>query len=123
MEKKILVVDDNPDVIYSIKEGLKNIAPSLQIIGVESGQECLDSIGEMMPDLILMDIMMPGLDGWEVVARLKSNDATSSIPIIFLTGKTDDLSKSMGLLTSQDYLEKPFEPQDLMDRINGVFSQ
>jgi DNA-binding response OmpR family regulator len=75
------------------------------------------------PDVILMDIMMPEMDGWDVVAKMKTNKDLSKIPIIYLTGKTDDLSKGMGSLTSEDYIEKPFDPQDLRSRIFLVMTR
>ncbi len=117
MDVKILVVDDNPDVLYTVKDGLETIEPSFKVSCVESGQECLDTINEINPDIVLIDIMMPGMDGWEVVGRLKADDMTAKIPIIYLTGKTDDVTRNMSSLTSADFIEKPFDTQDLKERI------
>jgi len=122
-KKTIMVVDDNPDLIYSVKEGLGSVAKNYDIIGVESGKKCLDILRKKKPDLILLDIMMPNMDGWDLCAKIKSNKKTETIPIIFLTAKTDAISKSMGRLASKDYIEKPFEVSDLNRRINMVLTK
>lgn len=119
----ILVVDDNPDLIYSVKEGLKAVAKNYEIIGVESGKKCLELLKKQKPDLILLDIMMPSMDGWDVCAKVKANKDTEHIPIIFLTAKTDPISKSMGRLASKDYIEKPFDIGDLKRRIEKVLRE
>lgn len=123
MKTKILAVDDNPDILFSIKDGLETIEPSMEVTGVSSGKECLEKAGQVNPDIILMDIMMPAMDGWEVVAQLRKMQDVKDVPIVFLTGKTDDLSKSMGSIASEDYIEKPFKPEDLRDRIRKVLER
>jgi CheY-like chemotaxis protein len=117
MKRKIMVVDDNPDILYSVRNGLETLDPDMSVMGVSSGKECLDTVKDVKPELILMDIMMPGMDGWDTVAKLKTDKSTADIPIIFLTGKGDPFSKSMGTLTSADYIVKPFHTVDLRDRI------
>jgi CheY-like chemotaxis protein len=123
MMLKIMLVDDNPDVIFSVKDSLESLDPEITVTGVLSGVECLRKVRADKPDLILMDIMMPGMDGWEVVARLKADKATSGIPIIYLTGKTDGLSKTLSAVTSLDYIEKPFNTVDLRERIAKVLKK
>ena len=128
MEKKstkklILLVDDNSDLIYSVKTGLEAISKSYEVKGVESGRACLEFLKKSKPDLILLDIMMPGMDGWDVCAKIKSNKKTENIPIVFLTAKTDPISKGMGRLASADYIEKPIEIKDLKRRIDLVLSK
>jgi len=120
IKKTIILVDDNPDVIYSVKEGLELISKNYEIVGVQSGKECLDLLKKQKPDLILLDIMMPVMDGWDVCAKIKSNKKTEDIPIIFLTAKTDPISKGIGKLASADYVEKPFDMFDLKKRIDKV---
>ena len=120
MKKKVLIVDDNPPMIFSVKAGLEDIDPSFEVAGVESGEECLAYLKTNRPDLILMDIMMPEMDGWDVTARIKENEELKDIPIIFLTAKGDSLSKGLGMLTSEDYVEKPFDSLDLKRRIDKV---
>ncbi len=120
--KTVMVVDDNPDLIYSVKEGLRAVAKDYEIIGAESGKKCLEALKKQKPDIILLDIMMPGMDGWDVCAKIKANKSTEDIPIIFLTAKTDPISKSMGRLASKDYIEKPFDVKDLKKRIDNVIA-
>lgn len=119
----IMIVDDNPDLIYSVKEGLGSISKNYEIIGVESGRKCLDMLKSQKPDLILLDIMMPVMDGWDVCAKIKSNKKTENIPIVFLTAKTDSISKGMGRLASADYIEKPFDIKDLKKRIDAIIKK
>jgi len=118
--KVILLVDDNPDLLYSVKKGLESISKGFEIVTVEGGKECLQSLKKMKPDLILLDIMMPGMDGWDTCAKIKSNKKTENIPIVFLTAKIDPVSKSMGRLASADYITKPFDMKDLKKRIDSV---
>ena len=122
-KKLILVVDDNQDLIYSVKEGLTSLSRNYEVIGAESGKGCLELLKKRRPDLILLDIMMPGMDGWDVCAKIKSNKKTETIPIVFLTAKTDPISKSMGRLASEDYIEKPFDIKDLRKRIEIVINK
>ena len=120
-KKKIILVDDNPDVIFSVKEGLELLSKDYEVIGLQSGRECLELVKNHVPDLVLLDIMMPGMDGWDVCAKIKSNKKTENVPIIFLTAKTDPISKGVGKLASADYIEKPFDMSDLKRRIDKVF--
>lgn len=73
-----------------------------------------------MPDLILLDVMMPDIEGLQVFSELKENPEWSEIPIVFLTEKTDEFSKGFGEITAQDYVEKPFEISDLKERVDKV---
>ena len=115
----IMLVDDNLDLLYSVKKGLESLS-KYEVVTVESGIKCLRSLKKMKPDLILLDIMMPGMDGWDVCAKIKSDKKTENIPIVFLTAKTDPISKSMGMLASADYITKPFDMKDLKKRIDSV---
>ncbi|MEE8358005.1 MAG: response regulator [Candidatus Hydrothermarchaeales archaeon] len=123
MKKRVLIVDDDPDIIYSVKSGLEDIDPSFVVTGAGGGEECLELLKTERPDLILMDIMMPEIDGWDTTARIKENEELKGIPIIFLTAKTDSLSKGMGMLTSEDYIVKPFDTVDLKNRIDTVLAK
>jgi len=90
------------------------------VVTAESGRKCLQSLKSIKPALILLDIMMPGMDGWDTCAKIKSNKKTENIHIVFLTAKTDPVSKSMGRLASADYITKPFDMKDLKKRIDFV---
>src|SRR3989338_2916471 len=118
-KKVIMLVDDNPDLLYSVQKGLESLR-DYEVITVESGRKCLQLLNKIRPDLILLDIMMPGMDGWDTCAKIKDNKKTENIPIVFLTAKTDPISKSMGRLASADYITKPFDMKILKRRIDSV---
>ena len=116
--KTILVVDDEPFIVKVVQDIFKE--EGYKVITALSGQEALEKLKKMRVDLILLDIMMPGMDGWDTCAKIKSNKKTENIPIVFLTAKTDPVSKSMGRLASSDYITKPFDMKDLKKRIDSV---
>jgi len=119
--KTILVVDDNPDVINSLKIGLEDSTREYRILGAENGQKCLDLLNtNITPDIILLDIMMPHMTGWEVFDRIKKEPMYNTIPIIFLTARTDRIAKNAGSFLGDDYIEKPFDIIDLKKRIDIV---
>jgi len=76
---------------------------------------------DQIPDLILLDIMMPVMSGWEVLNRLREKAKWRNIPIVFLTARTDTFNKTFGITVTMDYIEKPFEIKDVKDRIEKVF--
>ncbi|RLF40062.1 MAG: response regulator [Thermoplasmata archaeon] len=123
-KKKIMVVDDNPDVLFSIKQGLEALEPNFEVIGVESGEECIELLksGEI-PDLIVLDIMMPGLSGWEVYNRIKDHPEWKDIPLVFLTARTDETARRIGRFLGEDFIEKPFETKELKERIKRVLRE
>ena len=123
MVKKVLVVDDNPDVIFSVKNGLESFDKKFKIKGVESGFKCLEYLKTDKPDLILMDIMMPEMSGWKTFDKIKENTEWKDIPIIFLTARTDRVAKNAGGFLGEDYIEKPFEIKNLIQRINKVLEK
>jgi putative two-component system response regulator len=124
MSKKIMIVDDNPSIIFSVKEGLELIDDSFEITGAESGEKCLELLKSgNLPDLILLDIMMPGMNGWDLFAELDNNIEWKKIPVVFLTAKTDAYSTGFGKLVSMDYIEKPFDLKDLKKRIDSILER
>lgn len=119
--RTILVVDDNPDIIHSLKIGLEDASQEYRIVGAASGQKCLEMLQEnIKPDIILLDIMMPHMSGWEVFDRIKKDILLSYIPIIFLTARTDRIAKNAGSFLGDDYIEKPIDIADLKTRIERV---
>jgi len=122
MVKKIMVVDDNLDVILSIKSGLEDSA-EYKVIGAESGGKCLELLEAEMPDLILLDIMMPGMSGWETYDEIKENEAWGKIPIVFLTARTDRIARDAGDFLGEDYIEKPFEIDNVAERIDKILGR
>ncbi len=124
MKKKILVIDDNPMILFSVKEGLEEKFDSYNVDSANGGKECFDLLESgQLPDLILLDIMMPEISGWDVYARLQEKEEWKKIPVVFLTAKTDDYSKGFGKLVSEDYIEKPFELDELARRIDEVLEK
>jgi len=124
MKKKIMLVDDNLDLLKVFKKRLESITGEYEVIGVKSGKECFDLLKEgQIPDLILLDIMMPEINGWDVLAKLRRDSAWEKIPVIFLTAKTDDTSKGLGTLTSEGYITKPFEMTEIIETIEKFFER
>jgi two-component system, OmpR family, alkaline phosphatase synthesis response regulator PhoP len=122
MEKKtVLLVDDDPDFVGAVKTVVEQ--GGYQVAVAYDGEEALESVGQSKPDLIILDVMMPGLNGHKVCDRLKADPATSSIPIILLTSVAERVSTSsythydMMSTKADDYIPKPVEPKDLLDRI------
>ena len=124
MVKKILAVDDEPDVIYTVKNGLESLDPELTVTCVDSGKKAFELLeNNEIPDLILLDIMMPDMSGWEVIKRLKENPSWENIPIIFLTARTDRVAEEAGGFLAEDYIEKPFKVMDLKERIDRILNK
>jgi len=121
MVKKIMIVDDDPGVIYTVKHGIENLDKNYKIKPVESGRKCLDILesGEL-PDLLLLDIMMPGMSGWETYNQIREKISAEKLPIVFLTARTDKIAKNAGGFLGQDYIEKPFRVTDLKERIDKI---
>lgn len=118
--KKILIVDDDEDIINLIRIILEN--ENYTIIGALSGQDGIKMALKEKPDLILLDIMMPSIDGWEVMKLLHADEQTRKIPVAMLTCKTDVRDKLTGLQEGAiDYITKPFSPDELVKRINKIF--
>lgn len=112
----ILLVDDVPENLQVVGNILQE--ENLDIAVAASGQEALEFIREDVPDLILLDVMMPGLDGFEVCRRLKTNLMTSSIPVIFLTARSETEDVVQGFeVGGVDYVTKPFRPAELRARV------
>ena len=119
--RTILVVDDNPDVIQSLKIGLENSLSEYHVVGVENGEKCLEALKEdIKPDIILLDIMMPQMSGWELFDKIKKDPLLTMIPVIFLTARTDRTAKNAGSFLGDDYIEKPFNINDLKRRIDLI---
>ena len=121
MKKKIMVVDDEPDLILSVKIVLENMDDEYEVISADSGMKCLQLLKDnQIPDLILMDIMMPKMSGWEIFYRLKENQLWKNIPVVFCTARSDQMANDTGSFLGDDYIEKPFDIDDLKLRIDRV---
>ena len=121
---KIMVVDDDPDQISTVKYVLESLNEKYEVIGANDGTHCLQLLKDkLIPDLILLDIMMPEMNGWEVYNHLKENSLWKDIPVIFLTARTDRVAKNAGSFLGDDYIEKPFNRDELMKRIEEVLTK
>ena len=119
-KKKIMIIDDEHDILFSVAQILK--LSNYEVTGVESGRECFEILqqGEI-PDLIILDIMMPVMSGWEVQRKLEGNMDWKDIPIIFLTARTTPTAEEMCRRLGRDYITKPFDVNDLKKRIDKIF--
>ena len=122
--KKIMIVDDEPDLVFSIKCGLEGFSEKYKVIGVKSGYECFDLLKNgKTPDLIILDIMMPEMNGWNVFTKLKENTEWREIPVLFLTTKTDSYSKGFGKIPVTEYIAKPCDIKNLEKRIDKILKK
>ncbi len=116
MKKKILLVDDEKTLVKTLTFNLEK--EGYQVIPAYDGEEALNKVESDNPDLIILDLMLPGVDGFEVCQRVRKN---MDIPIIMLTARGDDIDKILGLeLGADDYLTKPFNPRELLARVKAI---
>ncbi len=122
MTKRLLVVDDEPKLLRAIALDLKG--EGYAVSTARSGNEALVSVAQRLPDLIVSDIRMPGMDGYALARRLRQNQSTALIPIVFLTAKDTTEDRIEGFRTGVDaYLIKPFEPDELLAVIASILSR
>lgn len=118
--KTILVIDDEKDILKLVQYNLEK--EGYQVLQAKTGEEGLELARTGKPDLILLDLMLPGLDGLEVCRILKANDATRPIPVVMLTAKGSEVDQVVGLeLGAVDYVTKPFGVKLLLARVKNVF--
>ena len=123
MQTRVLVIDDEAPIRLLCRVNLE--AEGMLVFEAEDGPRGLDAAREQKPDVVLLDVMMPGLDGWRVAERLLEDPATAGIPIVFLTARAEFRDRARGLdIGGVDYVTKPFNPvelaplvRDLLDRI------
>jgi CheY-like chemotaxis protein len=121
-QRTIMVVDDNPDIITIVKTILEG--KGYQVLSASSGQELLNLLTDRKPDLIILDIMMPEMDGLEVLGRLKAVTETASIPVILLTAKVQYEDVLGGYKLGADYyITKPFTSTQLVNGINLLLGE
>ena len=119
MPETILVVDDDPDIARFVEVNLRSAGYEVAVAG--DGEEALRRAGEIRPDLVLLDVMMPRIDGFEVAQRLRKNPQTANTSIIMLTAKALSADKVTGLQSgADDYIIKPFDPIELLARVKGT---
>ncbi len=119
MPETILVVDDDPDIARFVEVNLRSAGYDVAVAA--DGEEALQKAWEMRPDLVLLDVMMPRIDGFEVAQRLRRNPQTANTSIIMLTAKALSTDKVLGLTAgADDYIIKPFDPIELLARVKGT---
>jgi CheY-like chemotaxis protein len=119
--KKIMVVDDDPRQTSFVKYVLESLGNKYEVITANNGMICLQLLkNNQIPDLILLDIMMPEMNGWKVFTYLKENSSWKNIPVIFLTGRTDEVAQNACNFLGDDYIEKPYKKEDLIKRIDTI---
>jgi len=117
--KKILIIEDNKDIQELVSASCSR--DGYEVATADSGEEGLRRAGRKLPDLVLLDLMLPGMDGLEVCKRLKANENTRYIPVIMLTAKGEETDIVLGLeLGADDYITKPFSCRELLARIKAV---
>ncbi|SMP63849.1 response regulator [Desulfonatronum lacustre] len=118
-QEKILIVEDEADILNLLEYHLRSAG--YDIFSTASGTEALQMARHHQPDLVLLDLMLPGLDGFEVCRELKRDRSTSGVAVIMLTAKGEEVDKVVGLeLGADDYVTKPFSPRELVLRVKAV---
>ncbi|MFH1906032.1 MAG: response regulator [Chloroflexota bacterium] len=121
--KRVLCIEDEAEMIDLIRLILGR--RGFEVKGANGGLEGLEMIRKEKPDLVLLDLMMPDLDGWEVYQQMKADEATRDIPVIVVTAKAQSIDKVLGLHIAKvdDYIAKPFSPQELLASIDNVLAK
>ncbi len=118
--KVVVCIEDEPEMIDLVKLILGR--KGFELIGAVGGREGLETVRQRKPDLVLLDLMMPDMDGWEVYQQMKTDDELKNIPVIVVTAKAQSIDKVLGLHIAKvdDYVTKPFGPQELLQSVNKV---
>ncbi len=119
---RILVVDDEEDILRLLNYNLERAG--FQVLTARDGPEALELAGRERPGLVILDIMLPNMEGTEVLKRLKAGERTAHIPVIMLTAKGEEVDRIVGLeLGAEDYITKPFSPRELILRVRAVLKR
>ncbi|UCD99944.1 MAG: response regulator [Chloroflexota bacterium] len=119
-KKKIIYFEDDKDMVELVRIILDR--EGYLVEGVSGGKSGIEAIQKDSPDLVLLDLMLPDMDGWEIFRQLKSVESTANIPVIVITAKAQSIDKVLGLEIAKvdDYISKPFRPKELLTRIEEV---
>jgi DNA-binding response OmpR family regulator len=122
MGKKILIADDEPNIVVSLEFLMKQKGYAVKV--VQSGEEALRAVGDFAPDLILLDVMMPRMSGYDLCQRVRENPAWQGIKIVMLSAKGRDIEVTKGLAVGADaYVTKPFSTKDLIARVQELLGE
>ena len=121
--KRLAYIEDEAEMIDLVRLILGR--RGYTVMGAIGGREGLDLVRKELPDMVLLDLMMPDMDGWDVYHQIKSEEQTRDIPVIVITAKAQNIDKILGLHIAkvEDYISKPFSPQELLDRVDQVLSR
>ncbi len=120
---RIVCIEDDPKTIDLVKLILRR--EGFEVIGTTNGRDGLTAIEQVQPQLVLLDLMMPDMDGWEVYQAMRANEGMKHIPVIVLTAKAQSIDKVLGLHIAKvnDYITKPFSPSELVQSVRKVLDQ
>jgi len=121
--RKVVCVEDELEMIELVKLILDRT--KFEVTGAVGGHEGLEKIAQIKPDLVLLDLMMPEMDGWEVYQKMKASEEMRNIPVIVVTAKAQSIDRVLGLHIARvdDYITKPFGPQELLDSVERVLGR
>lgn len=119
---KVLVVDDEPNIVLSLEFLMEQAG--FEVVTAEDGEQALARVDDTQPDLLLLDISLPGISGFDVLERLRSQEATAQLPIIMLTAHGRDVEREKGMaLGADDYITKPFSTQSLVEKVKALLNE
>jgi len=121
--KRLVYIEDEEEMIDLVRLILSR--RGFEVLGANGGRQGLDMVRKEHPDLVLLDLMMPDMDGWDVYQQMKADDSTREIPVIVVTAKAQSIDKVLGLHIAkvEDYIAKPFSPQELTDSVEKVLAR
>lgn len=121
--RKVVCIEDEQEMIELVRLILSR--QNIEVVGALGGPEGLQKIAEINPDLVLLDLMMPEMDGWEVYQKMKASDQMRDIPVIVVTAKAQSIDRVLGLHIARvdDYITKPFGPQELLESVQRVIDR
>ncbi len=118
--RRVVYIEDEQEMIDLVRLILSR--KGIHVIGANGGREGLEVVRKELPDLVLLDLMMPDMDGWEVYQQMKAGEPTRGIPVIVVTAKAQSIDRVLGLHIAKvdDYISKPFSPQELSESVERV---
>lgn len=121
--RRVIYIEDEQEMVDLVRLILSR--KGYEVIGSNGGRDGLEKVRQELPDLVLLDLMMPDMDGWEVYQQMKAGDATRHIPVIVITAKSQNIDRVLGLHIAKvdDYISKPFSPRELTDSVEKVLSK
>jgi CheY-like chemotaxis protein len=120
--KQVVYIEDEQEMIDLVRLILSR--KGYNVVGANGGREGLDLVRQLRPHLVLLDLMMPDMDGWDVYQQIRAEEATRNIPVIVITAKAQSIDKVLGLHIAKvnAYISKPFSPSDLVESVERVLS-